>query len=498
MGSAVAEKLDEAVAEDRAPGRRARSGATAVGIRFLDERPGLVAAFAALVLLTILAALPFAPEGPFDARTYERAEGVRLEFPAWGALIEPLAAVGHAVAGAPDLRVAGFSTLAWAFFLGGAVTLVLGLRRRSAAVGLRALGGAAAAGGVFLLYVGFVMLLPMSGWRLVADDPELVLADLHTHTFRSHDGVASARENLERHRAWGCDVVALTEHGDEQSPVPRSSIEAARLALEDDSLPGVIPGVEFRDSEGRFLLRLGPFPPGGELAPRVVLALAWRLDEGDVRRLAAFDIDGFEIANSGHPDVPEDVRRAILEEAEERGLVLVASSDYHGWGGFSRTWTAVRVPGVSRASAGKAAAVLAALKGRRAKDVLPVVAGYLGPPSAARAVFAPFVEAVRYAMELSPLRVVMWWVWAGIICAAAGGLRRVGLRPGRCLLSLVLLVLGGGLVYEGAQLLGAWAAGATSTGHPARVGAYGMGLGIAALLVAIALLALELRRRAAR
>ncbi|MHC4504957.1 MAG: hypothetical protein ACYTFI_16760 [Planctomycetota bacterium] len=102
--------------------------------RFLRARPPVMATLGALVVLTVLAALPFDPEGPFDARTYERAEGVHLEFPAVGALIEPLAAAGHVVTGAPAMPAVGISTVVWAMCIAAAATLVSRLRRRERGV----------------------------------------------------------------------------------------------------------------------------------------------------------------------------------------------------------------------------------------------------------------------------------------------------------------------------------------------------------------------------
>jgi hypothetical protein len=506
--------------------------------RFLRARPPVMATLGALVVLTVLAALPFDPEGPFDARTYERAAGVHLEFPAVGALIEPLAAAGHVVTGAPAMPAVGISTVVWAMCIAAAATLVSRLRRRERGVSvtvpdkdaqdmqdgrpypvnpvhpcllrcrwlltaLRALAAGALTGLVFTLYIGFAAVVHLPSWRLVADDPELVLADLHSHTFvSSHDGLVGPRRNLERHRACGFDVVAVTEHND-----ARGSLKAARMALDDASLPGVIPGIEFRVPGQGYLVSLHPFPPKkGAGAPgerngptregAAFVARSYGFDVEGIRRVAAGRLDGFEIANFGHMELPRDVRSAVLDEAARRRLVLVASSDWHGWGGFFRTWTAVRVPGARAMSPnGKAMAVLAKVRGRRSGEVTPVVAGRMGTVSTARAVFAPFVETIRYAMELSWLRVAMWWVWVVALLAAAEGLTRAGFRSRRVLFALLLLVLGGGAVVAGSRMVGAWAAGVTCSDFPARVGGWAMGAGLAAVFAAAALVVLEIVRR---
>lgn len=494
------------MSDEHTPSALARAVA---GIR---SRPLTACALGGLLLLTVMAALPFAPEGPFDPRDWSPIHDMRLEFPASGAVVEPLASLGHAISGAPDIRVAVVSTLVWVLVMGGVVSLALALRRGRAplVVALRTFGGAGAWVGVFLVWVGFSLLVRLPSWRLVNARDDVVIADLQSHTFGSHDGLVSARESLAWHAARGYDVVAVTEHND-----PAGAFEAEALA-EMRGLPtGVITGVEWREPKGGYLLGIGldggkPPPTmrgaaasAGTFAGQVraghdgaTLALAWKLSPESVRRLAEAGIDGFEIANSGHPDIADDVRAAILDEARSRGLVLVASTDWHGWGGFARTWTALRVPGAQDMTpAAKARGVINAIRERRAGDITPVVAGYMGPASRARALFTPFVELARYAMELSAARVLAWWVWTAALVGAGELLRRARVRPGRIMLAAFLAVLGGGLVYEATRLLGAWAAGARAGAFLARVGGWGAGLGFAALAAAIVLLALEFRRR---
>ncbi len=118
-------------------------------VALAGRHPGWASALTWLVLLTVLAALPIDPEGPYDARTRERVDAFRLEFPLSGALVEPLAALGNAMAGAPDVRLAAVSTLIWVVAVAGAVALTYELRRRPrrrrAMIALLAVGRAAAA-----------------------------------------------------------------------------------------------------------------------------------------------------------------------------------------------------------------------------------------------------------------------------------------------------------------------------------------------------------------
>ena len=79
-------------------------------------------AFAWLILATVIAAAAsFRGLVPIDARSGQAVQGLdaRFEFPAVGAALEPLMAPAHIVLGAPDIRIAAFSTCAWLLVVTG-------------------------------------------------------------------------------------------------------------------------------------------------------------------------------------------------------------------------------------------------------------------------------------------------------------------------------------------------------------------------------------------
>jgi len=391
----------------------------------------------ALLSLTVLALIPCEPRAPLDGVTWRPAEGFETSFSIVGAALEPFLALGHVVVGAPDFRAAVKSIVAWTVLLGFAVGLVYRLRSGWSPSAARAVGFAAvvAAGCLLALIVntGFVLFTPVPTYRLDARDPDVVLVDLQSHTVWSHDGLATVRHNLETHRAWGFDAVAVTEHNN-----MRGAANARKLADRLADAPAVIPGMEVR--RVGFLMTLGddlaewtpPETPEAAVAAAharglAVVCLPWRMDVEETRRVAAAGVDGFEIINGGHPDLPEDVRQAILQEAAARGFALVASTDWHGWSSFCRTWTAVRIPGW-RAMTREALAtrIVEKIKRREARDFTPVSLGRMGVPSVARAIFAPLVEISRYCMELDFARVVAWWVWVLALAFVVRRLRAAG------------------------------------------------------------------------
>ncbi len=457
-----------------------------------------------LILLSLCAALPIHPQGPFDARDYSVIPGIRLEFPGHLAMVEPLMAPLHILAGAPDYRLACLSTLIWVV-IAAAAWRFLGVfqTQQPSSLGIRILRAAATAGislSVILLWFCFTLAVRIPGWRLVVDDPHTLVADLHSHTFGSHDGLVSGPESLANHAAAGFNVVAISEHG-----YPAGAFNTERDKLNPPaSTPGVITGQEFLFSRsGGHWLALGlksdyqnhlnrhhkDFPSCfidyiHQNQHGAMIAMGYKLRPDEAQMLADAGIDGFEIANFGHPNLPSDVREAIVNVARERGVALVASSDWHGWGGVSRTWTVIRNPASPKGTQiSKSDQVIQKLRERGTSDVIPVVAGYLGPPSIWRVVFSPFTETFRYAAELSLARVISWWVWMVVLLGFTQGLTRIGLNSSRVLISLLLTTSGSSLLGFGLKLISLKPDGLNLSQYPQFVGKWALllsGLALAA------------------
>ena len=470
-----------------------------------SHRIAIGATLIGLLILTLCYLLPIDPQGPFDARDFSTLSGMRLEQSAVATLIEPWAAPFHIVAGAPDFRLAGLSGLIWVICgvaLWRVVSDLRAARRRSLRTRvLRAVITGFAAGFVMALWVGSTVTLRLPRWRLVVDDPNALIVDLHSHTYGSHDALVSGPQNLAWHAAAGYNTVAVTEHR-----YPAGAFTTKQYAQRaPDALPAVIPGQElgfFYQREYMPMVLLGlqtdyvESPNMGEDSPAqymtyihdsqrgAAIALGFMLGPEQAGVLADAGIDGFEIANYGHPNIPAAVRNAMLEAARKHGLALVASSDWHGCGGTSRTWTVIHTssPVASLSQQQKADLVIKKLRQRGSKDIVPVVAGYLGPPSWPRAIFSPFVEAFRYAAELTFVQVAAWWVWSAVMLGLAHALSRVGLQSRWGFPLLLLAVLGISQWWTGLELVVVKPHGLLASGFPRHIGTYVLMCGTAALL----------------
>jgi len=482
-----------------------------------ERKQGLwITGFAWLALITILAAAAsFNGPLPLDARTNLPllATGAHFDWPLAAIAIEPLTAPAAIVVGAPNYLSAGLAAFLWVVVV---VVIACGyrlLRRRERPayrVLAEACGVALTAILVAALYLAFVILVPLPSWLLRVSDPEIVVADLHSHTLLSYDSFASCRSNLAYHRGRGYSIIAVTEHPPEENRAPLPPCTNAK-----GKLPEVITGIELASAREKYLLLLGispGFPPDrtyerrhsdhdGDGLPALieavhsaggaVVALSFNLRENDLQPLVDAGVDGFEIANFGHPKLPDAMKVALVAVQRSQRMALIAVSDWHGWGGFARTWTLIR-PRASP-SASRSAQVLDVLRAHDIDAVTPVIYHEFGQPTLLAAAVAPFVETLKYAHELTPMRLASWWLWMCALGASAMWLRRRGFKPTPSFAGGAMLLLGAGFLVRGAVLIADWAAGAPYW-FPLRIAGVCCGLGAITLLVAFVLLA---RRRSA-
>ncbi len=483
------------------------------------RKSAVVLAFG-LVVLTVLACLPYAPQGPFDARNYTRLSGMRLEQHPWTALIVPFFAPLQIIAGAPNFKIAAIVTLIWVFLGAALWGMFAEFRSQKVTRPLSILGrgaiSALIASSTLLIVTFFFVMARVPGWRLVVRDPGLIVADLHCHTIKSHDGLVSTLTNLNWHASCGYDMEAMTEHS---FLVDHKVHGLAPSALA--RLPAILSGVEVHAGQRaivigickkpdakleKSLILLLLFPESANLtgtngaAPvhmdrvalfakkiheegkgAVLVVTLKNLETSDIGRLADDGVDAFEIANCGHPDLPEALRRQVLSICRSRGLVLLADTDWHGWTGLTRTWNVLRTPGgVVLPRSKRADFVLQKLREHDSADIIPVAAGYMGEPSPARAVFSPFVETARYAMELSPARVISWWLWAWGVFFLWAFIEKKGFSPGDILPALLVFVTSIGVILAGVSVI---MQGTGRTDFGLRVGLITVAVGAVALAI---------------
>jgi len=164
-------------------------------------------------------------------------------------------------------------------------------------------------------------------------DSRTWLADLHMHTFHSHDCLSSPAEVVRRGRAAGLDLIAVTDHNE---------IDGAWAAREIDP-EFVIIGEEVRTSEGLDLIGLflsSHIPRGGafiDVADEIhaqggVVYLPHPFDarRGGTESFFEGVADRIDVVEGFNARIHDPARnRRAMTWAGERGLPVGAGSDAH-------------------------------------------------------------------------------------------------------------------------------------------------------------------------
>lgn len=428
------------------------------------------ASIAFFALLCLGAVVTGKGPGPYHALTGLRVPDMELQTPFLSLLTMPLDFIGNALAGAPVPLWAFASTAIWAAAAGGFFSYRARRRRGEEEGRALAFSGFTAllTLTVAVSYAFMLLVVRFPGTRLVNPSGNYIVADLQSHTIHSHDAFVTPLENLAWHRDRGFDVVAVTDHNNVGGSL--ATIEAAKS---DPSLPGVITGIEVRlKDEMGYICAVGVepalIPPGDRWAREApaffdaakksgaaLITLQYKLPAEAVDKLVSLGVDGFDVASLGHPDMNPKVRALVAKIIAEKGLAPVGWTDWHGWGGFSRVWTAVKVQGAAGMTREeKAVKVVEALKDRGQAEIIPVVSGDISFPGPLRVAFSPVVEFFRYLGELTGEQLTALTAWVLIFSALWVGLGMRGLDPLRAiaagylaLMALLLLRAGAGLVF---------------------------------------------------
>lgn len=292
--------------------------------------------------------------------------------------------------------------------------------------------------------------------RPVPRGADVVAFDLQSHVGDPHDGGMSLDDGLDRfeelgfalvlptwHRRWSRAVVLGESRreevdlwGMEWSAGPPADTPLHVLVYNREPKPADLG----QETDWRRMIARAR-----EAGAVVVLSHGWR---GEVEEVATHQalidagIDGFEVAGRQQEIDPELIERQVRLEAlaRERGLLALASSDFHGKRTASHQAMAVRWTGegagANDGAAGEApgptalaAAVWSALKRERALTCGLLMRPY--PPAAIPKLFRPLFVPLVYFVSISTAERASWMLWVLLATAVArlGG-RGLSRRPG--------------------------------------------------------------------
>jgi hypothetical protein len=293
-----------------------------------------------------------------DAVTLQPLEHVHLVVGRWFVILAPLYDVWDAMTLLPIAgHIAILATLTSLYVVWRSRVA----RRRARRLLWRELAnGAIATGFVLAWYVlGTVMPRPMAA--LVADDPDDVIVDFHSHTAASHDGRSSftAERNREWHRSAGYNVAYITDHAT-FAAIPGAL--ANNPAHAGDGMV-LLPGFETRYA-GQHLNVIGfaaesiyrHLPPSALASfsrtsrPSSVLTIPAVLDAVSPGAGTDGRIMGVELVDGSPLGLGFGLgkRRALDTLSERLDAAVIAGSNNHGWGRTAPGWSVLRIPGWRR------------------------------------------------------------------------------------------------------------------------------------------------------
>ncbi|TLS78329.1 hypothetical protein FE236_00820 [Mariprofundus erugo] len=446
--------------------------------------PAMIALYAWIALITFIS-LVFGRGvfAPVDPRTDLPVQGVHLAFSARDSVVEPFTALFHLLETLPDYKSGIVVFLIW-IVVGVSLFFFLTARRRGEQTGGAVRSGIRAACVALMLYGIYICTALTShfpNWTIVKDDPAVVVADLHTHSIYSHDGVIAAKANMRLHKLRGYDLVAFTEHVNPWGPysVHYSKGEDLAVALAGIEIPVYYGGNFYLIAIG--MERNTPLPNGlawsqgtrQPMAPKdlpsylwnidkfiatvhahhgIIFTVAFHLNASDVTALAEAGVDGFEYINFGHPPLHDDVRQALLNAQQRFGVALLACNDWHGWTGALNVWTLIYPPAGSAPSTPEEV-TLAALRAHDARDIVPAVAYPVHPMHWQELVVAPFTAVYSYGKTISGWQLLSWWLWAVLLVAMTKLWRQRGYAPAQLALRLYIVIAGLLALINGATML---------------------------------------------
>lgn len=373
-----------------------------------------------LLVLSLVRATP--PYAPLNAETLTPAPGFSVEIPLIGRVFEPFVGLPSYFASLHHPLTQGYSWGLWTLLI-VSIRRVVGSGRISFRRVIRDAAYVVGAMGLSALYILFMPLPPVT---LIPQDHDTVLLDIHSHTYYSHDGLASPGENIAWHLDHNFSSWFVTDHWN-----LGSSEKLRERVRQMPSPPTILPGEEVSDDIGNYLLVLGGresfandrWLPAGKIVERahstggiVVSSLWWRQPTA-LKDLATAGVDGFEVYNAGHPTISARKRQEFVAMAAASHLPLFASPDWHGWGSFCWTWNALRIPGWGTMTLEqRKMSIMEAIRGRDS-GILPLLYGRQEVQGIGRIIFSPFVCGFYYFTSLDIFGTLSWIGWSFIVIA---------------------------------------------------------------------------------
>jgi len=241
--------------------------------------------------------------------------------------------------------------------------------------------------------ISLVIFLPVQGPKIIPPSNNWTIFDPHSHTISSRDVISNIYSSMNFHFLQGYNNFFITEH---------DTTRGFFLFPSDERRNHVFPGIQIRTTEGISVLLLSSkffhyedFAKNSlkdliNLAHKndmlVIMPHWWKWHRPALQEVVDSGIDGFEIYNCGYRYISDSTRKEIMDICKKNNLLMVGSTDWHGYGYMTNVWSVMQNDGNKN--------LFELLKEK--PQVQVIVHNVKGTQSAIRYIFEPFYFVIHY------------------------------------------------------------------------------------------------------
>lgn len=378
-----------------------------------------VLAIAILVVLSIVFHYQVHIE---DVLTKQPAEGFGVHLSPWRIALEPFIGWMFFFLRADQPLVEIVVLMLWAMLL--ALPMAL-LQKTGQRTGIRLKRWLVTLPVILTLTITIIVALVFFPWpdsTIVNHTPDRILVNTHSHTWYSHDGMASPQRVMAWHRRNGYEAFFLTEHNHHGNTL--KLLEQQRQGNLPPT-PLMLCGQEYSGSNHILLLGLtrdfiskdmpdSTSMDSAQAQNGVAVVAHWFADK---HRSVQYYIDngaqGYEIANHAEGiRVEQEDFNAMVAPCLERNLLMLGGADYHGYGSVAFTWNAMTMPGWRQLDAEQQRTAIMNILRRQEQSKIIVLALRDRQTFPRHLVWlSPVLTLVGYWRSLNAAQLGSWLVW---------------------------------------------------------------------------------------
>ncbi len=278
---------------------------------------------------------------------------------------------------------------------------------------------------VWLAVLLIMIFAPLPNNRIVNNNPNTILLGTHSHTHYSHDGLISQKDMKDWHEKNGFDAFFITDHNHHEQTLDFINQQRRGVVT---AKPMILCGEEFSGSNHILLLGFehNTITEGFTDQEAIdaihaqdgsaIVAHWFEGERNSIQHYIDKDVDGFEVANQNDVFYPERIHTDIVQSCQENDLLMIGSSDYHGYGATCFTWNALNIPRWnSMDHIGKTQSIMNIFKEHDQSKIQVLIYRDRSPVPPGRLSVSPIYVFFNYFRGLTFTQLISWLIWSLLI-----------------------------------------------------------------------------------